>query len=164
MNRAVCAWLYIYWRVFLGRCPGFAPGWYELPPLASLGTFDENVQTPLQLGELPEISRGLSEATPPGGRHNDVCTPAGVPEPWPGVTRLCDPARVVSCSERVPGVSSLTPQPPANFWQASGLHPGASRSCRFVDRSRPGIQLSDESSVRIVASAKSNSTWHTPWL
>jgi len=81
-----------------------------------------NVQTQLQLEELPEISRGLSEAseaTPPAG---DTMTFA----PWQGCQKRAFGHATVRLFQgrllfaRVPGVS-LPPQPPANFWQASGL-------------------------------------------
>src|SRR5437667_5108220 len=40
MNRAVGAPLCFFSYLFLGRCPGVAPGWYELTPLASPGAFN----------------------------------------------------------------------------------------------------------------------------
>jgi len=39
MNRAVGARLSFVSHLFLGRCPGGAPGWYQLTPLASPGAF-----------------------------------------------------------------------------------------------------------------------------
>ena len=49
MNRAVGAWLCICWHIFLGLCPGFTPGWYELPPLASPGTIDDKCPNSIPL-------------------------------------------------------------------------------------------------------------------
>src|SRR6185503_10530664 len=77
---------------------------------------------PGQFEELPEISRGgLSEATPPEGDEMTFAPRQGVPEArlWSRECATLPGSFVISCVFR--GCLRFAPQPPANFWQASGL-------------------------------------------
>lgn len=73
---------------------------------------------------LQDISRGLKpllRLIPPVNVVR-IQHPEGVPERFWNRAICCDPFRVVAILRCNRGYRRVAPQPPANFWQAVGLH------------------------------------------
>ena len=88
---------------------------------------------------LPEISRGLSVATPPESVRKTSCTPEGCENRSPFASRNRRDESLAPLRGAFPfhplsgGVASLRlAQPPANFCETSGLEIAARRECRLV--------------------------------
>ena len=91
-------------------------------------SFDLRAGAPGQPGGLPDISRGLSAATPPVTVHGTTRTLEGCQNRSTISLRLhrresLAPLRGASTYRPLSGgIASLrSAQPPANFWQPSGL-------------------------------------------
>ena len=91
-------------------------------------SFDLRAGDPGQPGGLPDISRGLSTATPPVAGRNAYRTPEGCQNRRASADskhRREPPAPLQGAFPFRPltgGVVALrAPQPPANFWQPAGL-------------------------------------------
>ena len=82
MNRAVGARLCSLSHLFLGRCPGNAPGWYDLAPLASSGAFN---------GNPPNSNAGFEPASFGGPKARNVPLSKNVQRPTLNLKTAIEP-------------------------------------------------------------------------